>query len=109
MVVPFRRRLGYFRATMSEEPTQDQRPVDVYEVFGVMLSQLAEIAWTKLGLRPDLATRRIERDLDQARVTIDLIGQIVDLLEPKLDDEDKRQVRNLVSDLKMNYVNQSQA
>lgn len=94
---------------MPEEPTQDQKPVDVYEVFGLMLSQLAEIAWTKLGLRPDLATHRIEKDLDQARVTIDLIGQIARVLEPKLDEEDKRQVRNMVSDLKMNFVNQSQA
>ncbi|MCW5942769.1 MAG: DUF1844 domain-containing protein [Fimbriimonadaceae bacterium] len=94
---------------MSEEQAQEQRPVDVYEVFTMILGQLAEIAWTKLGLRPDLATRRIEKDLEQARVTIDVIVQLARVLEAKLDDEDKRQVRNLVSDLKMNFVTQSQA
>jgi hypothetical protein len=52
----------------------------------------------------NLTSRRIakddERDLDQARVGIDALRALVDLL----DDEPAQQVRNAISDLQMHYA-----
>ena len=69
-----------------------------------MLEQLAEIAWQKLGLRPDPFTQGIHRDLAQAKVAVDTVAAVAAQLEPSLDDEDRRQIQNLVRDLKVNYV-----
>jgi hypothetical protein len=59
---------------MPEE--ESKNPLDVYEVLSFMADQLAAIAWTKLGLQPDLGSGKIEKDLPQAKATIDTIAYI---------------------------------
>ena len=53
---------------MSENQTPE--PVSVYAVIMTMVDTMATIAWSKLGLQPDLATGRIEKDLEQAKGAI---------------------------------------
>lgn len=89
---------------MSDRPDPQAEPIDVHHVLAVMLEQLAEIAWQKLGLRPDPFTQRIHRDLAQAKVAVDIVAAVAAQLEPSLDDEDRRHIQNLVRDLKVNYV-----
>ncbi len=82
-------------------------PVDVYAVIMTMVDTMATIAWSKLGLQPDLGTGRIEKDLDQAKVAIDLTTHLASFIEPQLDETDKRRIHGLVRDLRMNYVEKS--
>lgn len=90
---------------MSDEtPKAPSEPIDVYSVLTMMIDQMAMIAWSKLGLQPDMATGKIEKDLDQAKVAIDAISQMSTFVESKLDESDRRSVHGLVRDLKMNYV-----
>lgn len=89
---------------MAEQPTQ---PVDVREVLAFMIDQTAGFAWQKLGLQPDMATGAIHRDLAQARIAIDATAALSGVLEPNLDDEDRRQLQNLVRDLRVNFVEKS--
>lgn len=63
-------------------------------------------AWIALGLVADPVTNKIERDLNEARALIDAAGAIADATEPLADDDIKRELRNLVATLRMNYVNQ---
>lgn len=90
---------------MSENQTPE--PVSVYAVIMTMVDTMAAIAWSKLGLQPDLATGQLAADLDQAKVAIDLTTHLASFIEPQLDDEDKRRIHGLVRDLRMNYVEKS--
>jgi hypothetical protein len=90
---------------MSEE--HQPAPVSVYDVIATMVDTMATIAWTKLGLQPDLATGRLESDLDQAKVAIDLTTHLAGFIEPQLDEDDKRKIHGLVRDLRLNYVEKS--
>lgn len=81
-----------------------KKPVDVYELLAVVIEQLDSIAWQKLGLRPDIITGQIQQDLVQARAAVDAIAKIVEVLEPVLDDEDKRRLHGMVRDLRINWV-----
>ncbi len=90
---------------MSENQTPE--PVSVYAVIMTMVDTMATIAWSKLGLQPDLATGRIEKDMEQAKVAIDLTTHLASFIEPQLDEDDKRRVHGLVRDLRMNYVEKS--
>lgn len=98
---------------MSEQEKADAaaqaEPLSVYTVLVAMVDQLAAISWQKLGLQPDLLTGKIARDLDEAKVAIDLTTHIAGFVEPKLDEEDKRRLHNLIRDLRINYVEQSKA
>ena len=88
---------------MSEDIQERSAPT-IYDHLAVVLDQFAGVAWQKLGLQPDMVTGKIESDLAQARVAIDVVGYIASQLETQLDEEDKKHLHSLVRDLKINYV-----
>ena len=87
-----------------EDQAAPRGPIDVYEVLTVMLDQMAAISWQKLGLQPDMLSGSIVKDLDQAKVSIDLTAHLAGVVEGKLDESDKRHIQGLVRDLRLNYV-----
>ena len=88
---------------MAEE-SSPKEPVDIYQVLAALVEQMASISWQKLGLQPDIMTGQIQQDLVQARVAIDAVAKLVEVLEGGLDDEDKRRVQGMVRDLRINWV-----
>lgn len=92
---------------MVQETDTQKQPINVSSVLAVMLDQMVSIAWQKLGLQHDVMTGKIEKDIHQAKTAIDVASSLSTFLEPELDDEDKRQVQNLLRDLKVNFVEQS--
>jgi hypothetical protein len=88
---------------MSEDIQEKTAPT-IYDHLAILLDQLSGVAWQKLGLQPDMMTGKIEPDLAQARVAIDVVGYIASQLESQLDEEDKKHLHSLVRDLKINYV-----
>lgn len=87
---------------------QGQSPLSIYDVLAVWVEQMASIGWQKLGLQPDPITGTLAPDLAQAKVAVDATAQLAEHLLPELDDEDKRRIQNIVSDLRVNYVHKSQ-
>jgi len=79
-------------------------PVNVYDVIMFMTDQMTALAWQKLGLQPDMVTGQIAKDLEQAKVAIDLTTHLASFIEPRLDEESKRRMHNIVRDLRINYV-----
>ncbi len=92
--------------SMSDSPQAE--PVNIYEFLSMMLESTTQIAWSKLGLQHDLATGQIQPlDLEQAKAAIDAADALAKIVEPKLDDEDRRTIQNLIRDLRVNYVQRS--
>lgn len=89
---------------MSQEPPGK---ISVYDVITMMVDQMSAIAWSKLGLQPDMLTGKFEQDLVEAKVAIDLVSHLAGFIEPRLDEEDKRRIHSLVRDLRINYVEKS--
>ncbi len=90
---------------MSE--TTDNVPTpqpSVYDLVMYMVDQWAAISWQKLGLQPDAMTGKVEKNLPEAKVAIDLTAHLAGILEAQLDDGDKRRIHGLVRDLRINYV-----
>ena len=95
---------------MSQEDafqTPPAGPLSVYDVLVVMTDQLAAIAWQKLGLQPDPLSGQVQKNLEEAKVAIDLTSHLASFVQPRLDEDDKRQLHNLIRDLRINYVEKS--
>lgn len=91
---------------MSE--TDNRKPVDVFDYLGFVLQSLTELAWSKLGLQPDMSTGQIEPpNLEQAKAAIDAADAVAQQVMAKLDDDDRRQLQNMIRDLRVNYVERS--
>jgi hypothetical protein len=82
-------------------------PPSVYEVLVIFLEQMASVAWQKLGLQPDMVTGMLVSSLPEARVAIDVTAHLAGVVEPQLDEPDRRRVQSLVRDLRVNYVQKS--
>lgn len=76
---------------MPEDIPQISAPT-IYDHLAVILDQMSSVAWQKLGLQPDMVTGKIEPDLTQARVAIDVVGFLASQLETQLDEEDRKSV-----------------
>jgi len=80
---------------------------DIYSVLMLFLGEMRSHAWLRMGLVANPVTGMIERDLAQARVAIDtavfLAGQIEGVLPP----EERLPLRAMISDLQINFVEQS--
>ena len=64
-------------------------------------------AWISLGLISDPSTGQIEQDLAQAQIAIDGVAFLSEKVESQLDAETRRDLNNLVRDLRLNFVQQS--
>ncbi len=89
--------------------SESQGPISVYDVVAIMAEQMASIAWQKLGLHPDPMTQTIAPDLGEAKVAIDIVTYLSEQMESKLDEEDRRELHNLVRNLRLNFVEKSRS
>ncbi|MEW6547046.1 MAG: DUF1844 domain-containing protein [Bacillota bacterium] len=70
------------------------------------IAGLAEKAWERMGLVANPATGKITRDFEDARLAIDAIAALVDLLAPRIEPAGLRRLQTLLADLRINYAAQ---
>jgi hypothetical protein len=92
---------------MESEPTSvDISLLDIYQLLEVFVMLLSEQVWRFIGLRVDPRTNKLKKDLVKAHDAIDCIIFLVDKMEPHLADKEKQRLRNLITDLQLNYAEQ---
>jgi len=92
--------------TEAEPGPSDVSFLDLYQLLELFIMLLSEQAWRYIGLRIDPRTNEINKDLEKAHVAIDCIISIVDKMEPHLAGKDGDRLRNLITDLQVNYAQQ---
>ena len=105
---------GSSAEAVSPEPTTGQPSGSPFQIPNLSstdrilmcINWLHEGAWIALGLVHNPATDKIEQDLDGARAAIDCIVYLVSKAEPALDEATRRELKNLVRDLQLNFVQQ---
>ena len=92
---------------MEQEPSSvDVSLLDVYQLLEVFVVLLTEKAWRYIGLHVNPSTNKMEKDLLKAHDTIDCIIFLVDKMEPHIPDSEKARLRNMITDLQLNYAEQ---
>jgi len=82
-------------------------PVDVYSVIKSFISILSSQTWLWLGLFKNPTTGKLETDLQQARVAIDIIAVLIEKVNDNSTPAEQRELRDLINDLRMNFVRQN--
>jgi hypothetical protein len=73
------------------------------------IDTLQGLAWIKMGLVAAPGSGKIEKDLPQAKVAIDAIGDLAVRLDPFADESERREMQTALSNLRINFVQKSQA
>jgi hypothetical protein len=96
-----------------EEPQAGQEeipklpPVDVHALVKSFIGILGAHAWQWMGLVRNPVTGEVEKDLAQAKVAIDAISALAGQIDSKLDERERGELQAMVSDLRINFVQQS--
>ena len=92
----------------SEEAAAEQQApplvADVYSIAKWVIGMMAAAAWQYMGVQVNPATGKIEKDLVQARIAIDTVVFLGDKIAPYVDETGRREVRALINDLQVNFV-----
>jgi hypothetical protein len=84
----------------------DDKPNDLF--IGLVAS-LQMSAWMALGKVMNPMTHKIERDLEQAKETIDLLGVLEEKTRGNLQADESRLLQRSLYELRLNYVDELKA
>ncbi len=87
--------------------TVEVPPLDVYGMIKWVLGLMASSAWQYMGLMPNPASGKIEKDMLQAKVAIDVAVFLGDKIANHLPEDERKNIRNLINDLQVNFVRHS--
>lgn len=82
-------------------------PLDVYSLCKWFITMLSGNAFVWMGLVKNPSTGKLEKDLAQAKIAIDICDFLAKHVQDKVDAEEEMRLNNLLSDLRINFVNQS--
>ena len=84
----------------------NQTDVTLDPLFFQLVVSLQGGAMHQMGKIASPLTGKVERDLDMAKSTIDLLGMIRDKTEGNLTDEEKNLLEHILYELRLNYVDE---
>jgi hypothetical protein len=81
--------------------------ISVQGVLRFSIEMLSNRAWVCMGLMPNPMTGKVERNLDEAKRAIDVLGALAPHAEVDAEPQEKRDLRNMLADLRVNFLRQS--
>ena len=76
------------------------------ELYMLLVNQLSSSAWIQLGKIPDPMSGKVERNLEAASLTIDIIDAMAEKSKGNLDQESEKFLASTLSQLKLNYLDE---
>ena len=74
------------------------------QLFVALIAGLQMSAWAQLGKVMNPATGKVERDLDHARETIDLLAMLQEKTRGNLHAQEDTMLTRILLDLRLNFV-----
>ena len=87
---------------MSELTTEQKHQA----LFMNLVLSMQQAAWFQLGKIPHPESNKIERDLNQARYSIDLLDMLLARTTGNLHEEEARMLEHVLRELKLNYIDE---
>jgi len=77
------------------------------QLFGQLVMSLHHAAFFQMGKIANPMTGKVERSLEEARATIDMLRMLREKTKNSGNEEEKEMLNRIVFDLEMNYVEES--
>ena len=88
-------------------PSADEEHVPFPEIdFSTFILSLCSNALLHLGLMENPLTKKVERNLQMAKQTIDIVSMLKDKAKGNMTNEEENLIENLLTDLRLKYVNE---
>ena len=74
--------------------------------FLALITSLASTCWMQLGKVPNPISNKIEKDLQNAKFTIDILRTLKEKTKGNLTEEEERLLISVIADLELNYADE---
>lgn len=74
------------------------------ELFQGLVISLATVVMQHLGKTLNPVTHKIEKNLEAAQATIDMLDMLAAKTQGNLDDKESKLIKGILAELKLNYV-----
>lgn len=82
-------------------------PKEINEHFFSLISMFASACWQQLGKIPNQTTNKIDRDLESAQVTIDILLMLQEKTQGNLTPTEAKLLEDTISTLQANYAEEA--
>ena len=89
---------------MSTAEPEPARPMEKKELFLGLIHSFQSAAMQQMGKVPNPFTDKIERDMMQARLSIDMLEMLEERTAGNLTGEEARFLKHVLTELRLNYV-----
>jgi hypothetical protein len=79
---------------------------NINQHFASLVLSLAATAWNQMGKVPSPISGKIEKNLDNVAMTIDILVMVKEKTISNLTPEEERLLTNTIADLQMNYADE---
>jgi hypothetical protein len=76
-------------------------------LFQHLIVMFQTLALQQMGKLTSPITGKVERDLHQAKITVDMLGMIQNRTEGNLDENEKKILDTVIMELQMNYIDET--
>ncbi len=88
----------------SSNDTDKAREAFLFQHLVVMFQTLA---FQQMGKLTNPITGKVERDLHQAKITVDMLGMLQNRTEGNLDENEKKILDTVMMELQMNFIDET--
>lgn len=74
--------------------------------FITLISSLATACWQQLGKIANPLTGKLERNLDQAKISIEILNMLKEKTKGNLTPEEENFIENTIANLQINYADE---
>jgi hypothetical protein len=92
---------------MLDKPKDDNGKARDSFLFQHLVVMFQTLALQQMGKLTSPITGEMERDLHQAKITIDMLNMLQDRTRDNLEDEEKRLLDTVIMELQMNYIDET--
>lgn len=89
------------------DPLAHLAALEVPQALLWCIGLLTELAWQKMGLHLNPLTGQIHADLRQARLAIDSVAVLVEMVREHISERDYEALRTQLMNLRLNYAEQA--
>jgi hypothetical protein len=86
------------------EEKQDAGVIDSELLFTQLVLSFQAAAWQQMGKVPSMVSGKIERSLEMAKFSIDMLGMLEEKTKGNLNDEELKFLRHILFELRMNFL-----
>lgn len=89
-----------------KERPDDGQAWDNELLFTQLILSFQAAAWQQLGKAPSIISGKIERNIEMARHSIDMLGMLEEKTRGNLSENEKKYLEHTLFELRMNYLDE---